>query len=169
MNNYHRFISFPVDLLKEDPVNFLMGLIKKYDYPFEADKNLHYRFPLSDMPVEFSSWFNKTFDPVYLKDWEIFYTPPGGGLVIHSDGYLPFLNYTKFNFVYDGDNSLMKWYELKEGEVLDEAIPNTYSRMYTAIRPEQVDFKYESNIGVPSLVDVGSPHGIDNSANTKGR
>lgn len=167
MNNVHRHLSFPVNLIDAHSV-YLLNLIQKHNKEFDPIKHGHYRFPLEEIPAEFIDWFNATFADIYIKDWEVFYTPAGNVLPIHSDGFQPFVDFVKLNFVYDGDRSTMHWFKLKE-ELELTSDTNHNKTSYTFIKPEDVDEIYKAEIGTPSLVNVGVPHGIDNKQNTNGR
>lgn len=167
MNKAHRYINFPQKLF-DNPISDLQKLILKHEIKFNKHEMGHFRFPLNEISEKYNSWFHKEFPDIFIKDWEVFYTPPGGILPIHSDGVQPFIDFIKFNYVYDGEKSIMSWYELKKDIKLnsDQTGINT---SYTPINENQVNLIYESNMIKPSLINAGKPHGMSNSDNDKGR
>lgn len=167
MNTVHRHIKFPIDIFTH-PVLDIKTLIKEYNVELNEDTLCHFRFPLSAIPNEFNDWFHKQYPDLYIKDWEVFYTPAGHQLPIHSDGFKPFIDFIKFNYVYNGDNSTMSWYELIDDSDL-QADRTGINTSYTAISPENVKLIHQCNIGTPSLINAGVAHGVDNSNNEKAR
>ena len=113
MNNLHRYINFPIELFN-DPIPEIKSLFKKHSMSFDKNNLGHFRLPLKEIPREFNLWFHESFPSLYIKDWEVFYIPTGEKLPIHSGGIQRFINFIKFNYVYDGENSLMSWYELEK-------------------------------------------------------
>lgn len=169
MNKYHQTLNLPATLVvNENIIAFMAPLLHRYCLKFNPDEHNHYKLPVDAIPGNFVEWFNSAFPDLFIKDWEIFYTPPKNILPIHSDGYQPFIDFTKLNFVYNGGSSVMQWFKLKEEVPLDSDT-NKNNTSYTFIKPEQVDCVHEAQIGTPSLVNVGVPHGIDNSDNNAGR
>jgi len=167
MNNLHRNIAFPEQLVDHHQ-DYIFGLIKKYNLSFNEHKFEHYKFPSSELPANFVNWFEKEFVNLYIKDWEIFYSPPGRLMGIHSDGFYPFIDFIKLNYVYQGNNSLMKWYKLKNNVILEKKF-NKHLVSTTPLNYEQTDFVFQAPIGLPSLVNVGVPHSVDNVKNIQGR
>jgi len=167
MNQVHRYINFPKKLFN-DPISDLEKLIHNYEMKFNKFEMGHFRFPLSEISEKYYSWFHAEFPNIFIKDWEVFYTPPGGKLPIHSDGIQPFIDFIKFNYVYDGEKSLMSWYELKQDIQLDSD-QTGINTSYTPINENQVNLIYKSNMEKPSLINAGKPHGMSNIENDKGR
>ena len=167
MNSVHRYIEFPVDFFT-NPISDIQALVEKHNIDFDKDTLGHFRLPLSEIPNAFNQWFHEEYPDLFIKDWEVFYTPAGKQLPIHSDGFKPFIDFIKFNYVYNGENSVMSWYELIEDIDL-ESDRTGINTSYTSIEPDQVNRIYQCNIGVPSLINAGAPHGVDNSENSYGR
>lgn len=167
MNQVHRYIKFPQELFG-NPISDLQKLIHKYEMKFNKYEMGHFRFPLSEISGKYNLWFHNEFPNIFIKDWEVFYTPPGGILPIHSDGIQPFIDFIKFNYVYDGESSIMSWYELQQDIKLDSDHTGI-DTSYTPIKENQVDLIYEINMTKPSLINAGKPHGMSNSKNDKGR
>ena len=167
MNSVHRHLLFPVNFI-DNHSTYLLDLISKYNMEHNASNHGHYRFPLNEIPGNFNNWFHETFKNIFIKDWEIFYTPPGSILPIHSDGYQPFVDFIKLNYVFDGSRSTMDWYQLKNEQQLESDV-NDLKTPYTFVDIDKVNLIYQAEISTPSLVNVGQLHGIDNKQNTNGR
>lgn len=122
--------------------------------------NGHVRIPLEDLSTELVDFFSKLGMEIMLA--ELFYNPPRRISRIHVDALGG--DYSKVNFVYGGNKSLMFWYAPNPG-VVKEAID------YTSINTRSVDYDtsevtqvHRQSVKFPSIVQVGIPHNIVNAA-----
>lgn len=126
---------------------------KVYDY----GRSRHVRVPLGDISPELVAWL----DHLSLKiEWvELFYTAPGQITKIHTDGLGG--DYTKLNWQYGGQSSVMRWYRpLRQGhkDPLITPIDSDYL-FWSAMEVEPVG---DVRVGYPTLVQVGVPHNVVN-------
>lgn len=169
MNNYHQNLNFPTTFLpSENIIAFMAPLIHKYCLKFNPEERQFYILPTNEIPKEFSDWFNKTFPGVEIATWEIFYTPAGHTMPIHSDGYQPFVDFVKINYVYNSPDSTMNWHGVPEGTVIESGL-NEHHRPYTVVDPKICKLEHSAHIGTPSLVNVGQLHSVDNTKGKTGR
>lgn len=101
-----------------------------------------------------------------IRHAEAFYTPPGRFTSIHVDGNY-FDNHVKLNWVYGAPGAKMHWYVLKEN-VEPEIYNTVIDTKALFFKKENVDLVWSADIGLPSLVNVGGPHNIENNT-TEGR
>ena len=170
MNSYHRHLSFPVNLVESSIVDFINTVVGDIDSATEIkNKGVGYlKLPVDKLPKKFIEWFETTFDNLCIGDCELFYTPAHAEHPMHSDGYQPFIDFVKINYVFGGDNSLMHWYTLPDNYVIEKE--NTvYNTTVTYIPTIAGNRVYSAKIGQPSLVNVGQPHSVDNSTNSNDR
>lgn len=90
---------------------------------------------------------------------ETFYSKPNYVQGIHIDAAGG--DYSKLNWVYGGEGSIMHWYKLKPG-VVPEVKTNSIGKPYSEYTLDQVDCIHSQTIGKPSLIQVGVPHNITN-------
>jgi hypothetical protein len=121
----------------------------------------HTRIPTEDISDQFASFLAQRNLKIHLV--EMFYNPPFKISRIHIDALGG--DYSKINFVYGGEKSLMCWYRT-------DIVKNQID--YTNINTRSVD--YESNevvlahrqtVRSPSIVQVGVPHNIINAARAR--
>lgn len=168
-NNYHRNLEFPVNFLPYENVTaFMAPLLYKYGLKFDANERQFYVFPVSEIPAEFSDWFHTTFPDIKIGTWEIFYTPAKQSMPIHSDGYQPFIDFVKINYVYGSPDSTMDWFSVPEGTQIERGL-NEHNRAYSVPDPAICKKEFSAPIKTPSLVNVGQLHGVDNTNSTSGR
>jgi hypothetical protein len=90
---------------------------------------------------------------------ESFYSAPGYVMDIHIDTSPG--DFTKLNWVFGGQNSLMHWYRTKNDIPIVQKI-NTIGKQYSEYTLDEVELCYSDTIGMPSIVQVGVPHNITN-------
>lgn len=112
--------------------------------------------------------YAKSFDD-YLKPFnvsicktEIFYTPPGHVMPIHSDTPDLGKNHTKINWVFGDPGHKMYWWKPRDGVKLDQT-PTDVGMVYTNYNMEDCDLLWTAEAGCPSMVNVGIPHNVYNS------
>lgn len=111
---------------------------------------------------------------IYLKNADVFCSPPGFELGIHVDG-MTFSNNVAINWEYcDEHGAVMQWWKPKNnlGKIVDPAKQdNSYSvstlPYSMAWSKEEVDLLDECAIRKPTLVNIGVPHGMNNKTNSK--
>lgn len=92
---------------------------------------------------------------------EIFYTPPMKNMPIHVDWH-QYTNNCKLNWVFGGENSLMKWWRPKDPNAPLRQKLTPIGTHYIHFEENECDEIASAVIGQPSLVNVGIPHSIDN-------
>lgn len=99
---------------------------------------------------------------------EAFYTPPRQKLFIHIDGS-EINNYCKLNWVYGGEGSEMQWWKPKDPDQAPKIKLTPTGTSYMYFEPADCDLVWSESVGQPSLVKVGVPHSVDNTASSTGR
>ena len=147
MNNYHVNLNLPVPFV-----------FPSYPIP-DMNKHYHARFHKSDMNGEFKDWIFSL--GLGIVAGEFFYTPPGRTLEPHSDTP-QITDVAKLNWMREGEDSVMDWYELKPDAKL---LTNTTSinTQYSYASKSDIDRVHTATIRTPSLVNVGRIHGVRNS------
>ena len=89
---------------------------------------------------------------------EIFYTPPKTKMPIHNDSIGVC---TKLNWIFGADGSLMQWWKQKNGYKPTSNV-NAIGNQYLSYDELECDCVWQTQVGKPSLVNVGIPHSITN-------
>jgi hypothetical protein len=161
MNTYHRYLKLPFEF-------------KKPDF---FDKNLGTPFIMmmerSCIDKNFIDWIAQ-FNVKISNVIEAFYTPANGGaLPIHAD-YGKICDITKLNFTWGPDNSLTRWWKVKDEKFLRiETAPFKYPFIVADFETDLVgvahehdcDKVFEKVIDRPSLMNVGQLHSTYNPGN----
>ena len=144
-------LNIPLFKSNIDPVEFLKQNDQHLAKHYQINKDF-----LSDDIVKFFKDHGFT-----IKFVEIFYRPAGVNSRIHIDTSKPG-DYVKLNWVYGGEGSVMNWYTHKQDEmgVTDSTPISSYAIYY---KPEEVTLVHSQKVGLPTLVQVGIPHSIDNN------
>jgi hypothetical protein len=151
MNNYCIDLKFDFSPLKEgfDPYSIPIGHTK-LDEQYISD--------------EFFQLINSL--DLRLLYMEVFVKGPNFGPGIHLDHGR--LDMAKLNWVYGGKGSRMCWYKQKKGIQFLPKIHTTPIKSYSLLyNIDIVDLMYEREIGFPSLVQSGVPHGIYTADETR--
>jgi hypothetical protein len=120
-------------------------------------KQYHTKGSITDIHPLMLEHLNKKGITVSLL--ETFYSKPYYHQGIHIDAAGG--DYAKLNWVFGGQDSLMYWYNLKEGATV-EIKTNIIGKQYSEYNKDQVDLVHSQQIGTPSLIQVGVPHNIIN-------
>lgn len=88
---------------------------------------------------------------------EYFYIPPNALVPMHSDKH-EINDYTKLNWIGGGQDSVMRWYELKPGKQITARMHTPNGSAYAIADYGDVDLMCEYRIGSPSLVNIGRLH-----------
>jgi hypothetical protein len=157
-NTFCKHVNVPFEL-SLDSLNSIQARIPNRGWPmmlkfFESDPNL----------LNFLAQHN-----IGINHAEAFYTPPGQKLFIHIDG--PEINnhWTKLNWVYGGEGSKMQWWSLKNPNKPPNVKSTPTGTPYMYFEPSDCDLVWSDSVGQPSLVNVGVPHSVDNTASSTGR
>jgi len=131
--------------LRKNPVP-LKSQIFPYNHT-QLDKNLK----------EFLSKFD-----LIMSHAEIFYTPPKTQTFIHIDYKVYGTNRCKLNWIFGAPGSVMEWWKRN-----DEEAPVPYKTTKIGTRYIQFEYAectkiYEAEVGMPSLVNSGVPHSVNN-------
>lgn len=168
MNIFHRYLKLPFEYAKP---NFFT---ERYDDP----QSFYYSKEKIDNTI--IKWI-ESFDLKILDLVDGLYTPPKGGkLAIHSDTKT-ICNATKINFTWGPDNSVTRWWRVKQSEYLKPVKPDNrhisaagivpdivVTDAYTA-REEDCDMVHEQVINQPSLMNIGQLHSTYNPNMTEDR
>jgi hypothetical protein len=119
----------------------------------------HYNFPLTEISKEFNEFLLQHNLKLLLA--ELFYNPPKKITKIHIDALGG--DYSKINFVYGGEKSLMCWYSSKE-HVSTQVNYTSIDTKSINFLPNEVTLLHRQNVASPSIVQVGIPHNIINAA-----
>jgi hypothetical protein len=92
---------------------------------------------------------------------EVFYSTPFLNSRIHTDSLGG--DYTKINWIFGGENSVMHWYNPKIEKTSNGKTP--INTDYISYEVNEVDHLYSERIVSPTLVQVGIPHNIENDYN----
>jgi hypothetical protein len=152
---YHYKLNLPVPLVFPQ-------------YPVPNPKEHHHcRFYKADMNKEFIIWVYSI--GLYVIGGEFFYTPPFRTLNIHCDS--PVIDdRVKLNWMMGGDKSTMDWYELKPDKNLitnDRTVidtPEIKTGQYSYAERTDIKLTFSTEVGFPSLVNVGRLHGVRNGS-----
>ena len=120
----------------------------------------HINVPLSDISPEFTEFLSARGLGLMLA--ELFYNPPKKISRIHVDALGG--DYSKINFVYGGEKSLMCWYSANPGVVKDSIDYTSINTKSVDYQPNEVTLLHRQTIHSPSIVQVGIPHNIINAA-----
>ena len=167
-NIYHRYLKLPFEITKHPDFNETPTDMKHYDINDYVDESMH-------------EWHKSL--GLIVRHTEIFYTPPGGSLPIHSDEP-SITNHVKINMTWGPAEGVTRWWKSntttvndgREGakEVLDgykdETVDNFSYREHRVLVANQkdCDLVYQANTNKPSLVNVGQLHDTYNPT-TQGR
>jgi hypothetical protein len=121
----------------------------------------HTRIPLEEVSSHFVDFLAQRNLKIFLV--EMFYNPPFKVSRIHIDALGG--DYSKINFVYGGEKSLMCWYQTDVVKnQIDYTNINTRSVDY---RADEVVLAHRRTVRSPSIVQVGVPHNIINAARAR--
>jgi hypothetical protein len=144
VNIYCKKLQIDIDLspLEDIRVSHTTNTMMIFEYP-SVDENL--------------KSFLKPLD-MFVSRAEVFHTPANGKLPIHVD-MDRYSNICKLNWVVGGGE--MVWWKVKED------IPLRYHKTpigtkYLLFEEDECEPIYREKIGLPSLVNVGVPHSINN-------
>ncbi len=99
---------------------------------------------------------------VAIRDCQRFYIQPGGILPPHADcDHVN--NYTKLNYVYQGKDSIMKWYRLNPDVVLVPGLTMANNK-YLSVPLKDLTVVHTATVGFPSLVNSGQFHAVMNGS-----
>ena len=168
MNIFHRYLKLPFEYAKP---NFFTG---RYDDP----QSFYYsREKVDDTIIK---WI-ESFDLKILNLVDGLYTPPKGGkLAIHSDTKT-ICNATKINFTWGPDNSVTRWWKVKDESHLIPIHPDNSQIEAAGIVPdivihsafhakeENCELVHEQVINKPSLMNIGQLHSTYNPHITEDR
>ena len=121
----------------------------------------HFKLHNEHFTAEFISWL----ESAGLELWfaELFYCPPNAGIFKHVDCVTP-SDSCKLNWVYDQDQTLMRWFTLKDGASLISDTTGIGSTYLRAEHESDYVLAHAHRIGKPSLVNVSVPHDVVNSS-----
>lgn len=98
---------------------------------------------------------------VEVSHAEAFYILPGKKIPIHVDSDV-MDNHCKLNFVYGAAGSVMQWWKLKDKNQQLNYQLTPIGTKYLMFDHNDCNMIWESQVGCPSLVNVGQPHSVFN-------
>ena len=161
-NIYHRYLKLPFEITKHDMFNTAPADMKHHDIN-----------PYRDAQVD--EWHASL--GLIINHTEVFYTPPGGELPIHSDE-TTLDNHVKINVTWGPDEGTMRWWQSKNSFVStdyentksklkgvnDDVVDQFSEREHTNVlaNKDDCDLVWEACTNTPSLVNVGQLHSTYN-------
>jgi hypothetical protein len=152
-NRYYKHMNIGMDWVLKDP-EFLNKLEPTVKDKFTG----HWQLELEDISDQYLQWLDQ--HNLTIRFSELFYCFPGGNIFLHIDDiYMP--DGCKMNWVYDHDETWMRFFKLKEGRELKEYSSTIGSMYYTA---NEGDYEYadQVRVGKPTLVNAYHLHDIIN-------
>ena len=147
MNNYCNNLDFRFNAFDES-----------FDYR-NLSKDIHSILPENSLNKKFLEFINSL--GMYVSFAEVFYRAPSDGIYgIHTDNYSG--DYVKINYIFGGKDSTMRWYKVKPDAPEKQVTESLISTPNVAYDVHEVDLVYESQLGFPSLIQVGIPHNVYN-------
>ncbi len=98
---------------------------------------------------------------------EIFYSPPGFEISIHTDNGEIGKDHCKINWVFGAPGSKMYWWNPKENSG-PESLLTDINTKYLNFKKQDCDLLWSAEVGCPGLINAGIPHSMHNST-TEGR
>jgi hypothetical protein len=95
---------------------------------------------------------------------EAFHTPPKTQLPIHID-HDTIGNHVKMNFCYGAPGSKMIWWTLKDPTKVPAYRYSTIGTKYIGFSMSECRTVKQTEIGRPTLVNIGQPHSVINTTN----
>jgi len=89
---------------------------------------------------------------------ELFYSPPDMVSGIHRD--TPGSDISKINWIYQGSNSVMCWYDTDPNKII-EGRPGNTNKLYSL---DESTLIHKSEICSPSIIQAGVAHNVINSS-----
>lgn len=143
--------------------------------PFEIDLREHAMFgdPLSpslghvprDMRVLGEDLLTLLKDrEIEVSHCEAFHTPPRMSLPIHID-HDQMGDHVKLNFCYGAPGSKMMWWALKDPTKVPAYRISVIGTKYIYFNMKECRMLKQVEIGLPTLVNVGTPHSVINPTN----
>lgn len=132
----------------------------------------HIPISLDMVNAEMVDWFEML--GMYIKNVDVFCSPPGFRLPIHVDGK-KIDNCCAINWAYcDEDGALMEWWK-PISDKINTVTPGTEKDAYNitttpyafAWKDEECNKVFESEVKQPSLVNIGQPHAMSNHTNSQ--
>lgn len=149
MNQYCVPLSTDINPCKKD-------LMDPATYNVDLTKLSHRMIPLEDITDEYKSFLQAHGLELILV--ELFYNPPRKITSVHTD--VAGGDFSKINFVYQGDKSLMCWYDLKDSTQAPDVKTNVINRSVLDYNRDEVLLAHKEHVRSPSIVQVGIPHNI---------
>ena len=119
--------------------------------------DIHTRFPISDINPDLILLLKSLDLKILLA--ELFYTKPRTITGIHID--VTGGDYTKLNYIFNGKDSAMMWYKVKD-DVVKTTSKTSINTSYISYNSLEVDMIDKQSVKFPSIVQAGIPHNIIN-------
>ena len=131
---------------------------------YQANK-YHNKFPTKNNASDELIDFMKSVGLILWYEFEIFQSELNSNTIIHTD--IEPGDFPKLNYVFDGKDSVMNWYEPKiENNQIEVSLDN---RPYISYHQNEVDLKHCEAVGLgnPSIVQTGVPHNVTTSTESR--
>jgi len=155
-NWYHRYLNLPFEITPPEYFKHKDGKDIKHFY-------------IDDDYSEVDSFFDSLGLILLLK--EVFYTPPGKKIPIHTDHGM-YTMHSKINITWGSEDGMIQWW--KSDKTFRKKL-NGYENLTSEVHhnlwanEEDCQFLFEANTNKPSLVNVGILHGTNNPNKEEGR
>lgn len=145
MNNFHTALSLPKNVFNDSTTVHSFALTRR--------TLLIPRLHLNPKVIEIVNEVG-----LRIGQSELFYSTPDMVSLIHRD--TPGADISKINWVYQGEQSVMAWYDTDPNKIMTGPTGNTY-KSYTI---EESTLLHTSEIHSPSLVQAAIAHNVINSS-----
>ena len=127
------------------------------EFPFtDYKKEKQYSSPVSNLGKEFIDFLaQKGLTVVHIL---VIWRPPGGALLVHSDGDDFDLNWARLNYIHGGPGTVSWWMPNDEGYVPESG--GTYPAKPWPM--DKINKVEEADLKGFNIMNVGTPHGVNN-------
>ena len=145
----------------------MLWILKDSDFfknlePVVRDKfAYHQKLDLKDLSEEYLEWLDQ--HNLTISFSELFYCSAGGNIFLHIDEINP-PDGCKMNWVYDQDETWMRFFKLKEGKEIQKH-DNSIGGLYYTANEGDYEFADKVKVGKPTLVNAYHLHDVINSSN----
>lgn len=125
----------------------------------DKSNHRHFYLPITDVSDKFLVWCTSINCEIWYS--EIFYNPPYKNLFIHSDSLKP-SDSCKLNWVYDQDQTYMRWHKVKNGAELKFRKNNIGGEYFSCDSDDDYVLQHQHRISTPTLINASEPHDVIN-------
>lgn len=152
-NRYYKHMNMGMDWILKDS-----EFLTKLEHTVKDKFAYHWKLDLEDISDQYLQWLDQ--HNLTISFSELFYCSAGGNIFLHIDEIHP-PDGCKMNWVYDQDETWMRFFKLKEGREIKKHNNTIGSIYYTA---DDGDYEYADKVrvGKPTLVNAYHLHDVIN-------